>query len=139
MGSSCGPKPSGSEDDEDEDDDEEDDEEEDNDDCGGSILSPLGEALSGEGGSCSVPGSISEESRVSVSEGLAGDRGGTSVGSALTSAAGASEEEEEAAVVTVTDGQPEGIEELVPSPGWSSPLLTRRRFTGVAPSSSAAG
>lgn len=130
MGSSCCPKPSGIEEEEDDDEDEDDEEEDDE----GSIFSSLGEALSGEGGSCSVPGSMSDESRVSVSEGLAGDRGGPSPGSAFISGPGANEEVEGPAVEgPATEGM---VELLVPSPGWSSPLLTRRRFTGVAPSSS---
>lgn len=75
---------------------------------GTSILYSLTELFSGEGGSCSVPGSMMDESLVSLSEVLVGVS--ASRGSALMSP-----------MSTVC----------------SSSLLTRRLFTGVAPSSSA--
>lgn len=103
------------------------DDDEENDDEDASIFS-LGEESrfpeeagpgSGVGGSCSVPGSIREdESRVSVSEVLA------DVSASWDSAF----------------GSPQGgrEEEAAQSGGGASPsLLTLRRFTGVAPSSSA--
>lgn len=81
---------------------------------------------SGEGGSCSVPGSISdEESRVSVSEVLVGVS--ASCWSGFGSLQGGRVEEEVEAALSWAP----------PSPALSSSPLTLRRFTGVAPSSSA--
>lgn len=78
---------------------------------------------SGEGGSCSVPGSIREESLVSVSEVLVGVNASWSDFSSLQ----LGRAKEEAATM-----QMEGS--LTPS----SSLHTLRRFTGVTPSSLAA-
>lgn len=115
--------------------DEEENEEEEEEDA--SIFSSLGEESrcwagvgSGEGGSCSVPGSISEEeSRVSVSEVLAGVS--ASWWSAFGSQQGGRDEAEEEEVEATQSAADAA------SPALSSSLLTRRRFTGVAPSSSA--
>lgn len=104
----------------------EEEEEEKDDDEDASIFSSFGDmsrfpegAGSGVGGSCSVPGSMSEdESRVSVSEVLVGVS--ASCWSGFTSLQGGREEEQSGAG----------------SPTLSSSLLTRRRLTGVAPSSS---
>lgn len=76
---------------------------------GTSILYSLTELFSGEGGSCSVPGSMMEESRVSLSEVLVGVN--ASRGSVFISL-------------------------IQLSTVCSSSLLTRLLFTGVAPSSS---
>lgn len=101
-------------------------EEKDDDDEDASIFSSFGDMSkfpdgvgSGVGGSCSVPGSMSEEeSRVSVSEVLVGVN--ASCWSGFTSLHGGREEEQSDAG----------------SPTLSSSLLIRRRLTGVAPSSS---
>lgn len=104
----------------------EEEEEKDDDDEDASIFSSFGDmskfpdgAGSGVGGSCSVPGSMSEdESRVSVSEVLVGVN--ASCWSGFTSLHGGRDEEQSDAG----------------SPTLSSSLLIRRRLTGVAPSSS---
>nr|XP_033479628.1 uncharacterized protein LOC117255128 [Epinephelus lanceolatus] len=118
--------------------DEENEEEEDED---ASIFSSFGEesrfpeevgAGSGEGGSCSVPGSISEEeSRVSVSEVLVGVSASWWSGFGSPQGGRAEEEEEEEEEVEATQSG------AAASTALSSSLLTLRRFTGVAPSSSA--
>lgn len=115
---------------------DEDEENEEEDDEDASIFSSLGEESrfpeeagvgSGEGGSCSVPGSIREdESRVSVSEVLVGVS--ASWWSDFDSPQDGRAEEEE------VDATQSGA---AASLALSSSLLTLRRFTGVAPSSSA--
>lgn len=107
-----------------------------------SIFSSLGEESrfveeagtgSGEGGSCSVPGSIREdESRVSVSEVLVGVSASwwSGLGS-LQDGTTEEEQEEEEEEEEATQREDEG------SAPRSSSLLTLRRLTGVTSSSSA--
>lgn len=126
---SARPNTSGSDDEDDDDDDEEDD-----DDVDASIFSSLAEVLSGEGGSCSVPGSMRDESRVSVSDVLLGVN--ASAGSAFCSEQETSAEEVEAGQTPLTRAALVVVLLLLHSAGRSPSPLTRRRFTGVAPSSS---